>query len=152
MYLAGKAFCIMGDWDKNPEPKDKIVIRMPPVGIVYGAGWQPSTEAALDFLIEIITPDVSFLDFGAGTGILSVAASKLGAKKVYAVERNPTTRELADKIFKLNKTLVVWDPEEKVDICIANIGKDEDDVLRTIKAMKIFTVGNNNKVVEINGT
>ncbi len=144
------SFVIMGDWDTSPEPADRIVIRMPVVGRVYGAGWQPSTTAALLGLAERVTPGMTVLDYGTGTGLLAVAAAKLGASRVYATEHWAEARELADRVFGVNQVAVEWDPQVSVDLCIANIGESPEwEGWSLIRATTILTVDLQDQVVEV---
>ena len=68
----------------EPEPGD-IVIEIDP-GLAFGTGHHPTTHRALEALERHVIPGASVLDVGAGSGILSVAAAKLGAGKVIGVE------------------------------------------------------------------
>lgn len=77
-------FCIMGNWDSTPEPEGKVCIRIAPNN-VFGIGNHVSTKAFLRAL-EDVPPRGSVLDVGSGSGILSIAALKLGATWVDCVD------------------------------------------------------------------
>ena len=70
----------------------------------------------------------SVIDLGCGTGILSIAVSLLGAKKVIGVDIDTTTLEIARKnseqlnlpITWVNKNALSWEPEERADTCLMN--------------------------------
>jgi len=76
--LIGKKLIIVPAWLENPNP-DRIDIRMDP-GMAFGTGTHPTTQLCLEFVEELTQKDISVIDIGCGSGILSVAAIKLGAK------------------------------------------------------------------------
>ena len=86
----------------HPKP-DEIVIDLAP-GLAFGTGQHQSTRLALKLLSEAIpegaTPTV--LDVGTGSGILAVAAAKLGASRVHAVDIDPLAVEAARETVRRN--------------------------------------------------
>jgi ribosomal protein L11 methyltransferase len=68
----------------EPEPND-IVIALDP-GMAFGTGTHPTTQLCLEALERMVTPGLDVLDLGCGSGILSIAAAKLGAGKIIAVD------------------------------------------------------------------
>ncbi|MCD6267948.1 MAG: 50S ribosomal protein L11 methyltransferase [Thermotogaceae bacterium] len=76
------------------EDEKRIVIKLTP-GLAFGTGYHPTTRMALSFIVENIKNGMTFLDVGCGTGILSIAAKKLGAGKVLAVDIDPQAVEIA---------------------------------------------------------
>lgn len=74
-------FAILGDWEQETVPADLLPIRLVP-SFAFGYGWEPTTARLLELLPDAITKGAMFLDIGAGTGILSIAAAVLGAKAV----------------------------------------------------------------------
>jgi ribosomal protein L11 methyltransferase len=70
-------FLITPTWE-NLAPTDKIVIRLDP-GLAFGTGQHPTTHLCLELLAQHVKPGLRLLDVGCGSGILSVAAAKLGA-------------------------------------------------------------------------
>ena len=70
---------------QTPAGEEAIVIEIDP-GLAFGTGHHPTTHRALESIERLITPGANVLDVGAGSGILSIAAAKLGAGKVIGVE------------------------------------------------------------------
>ncbi|MBW3637145.1 MAG: 50S ribosomal protein L11 methyltransferase, partial [Armatimonadetes bacterium] len=70
-------FLVTPTWE-NLAPTEKIVIRLDP-GLAFGTGQHPTTHLCLELLSQTVKRGVRVLDVGCGSGILSVAASKLGA-------------------------------------------------------------------------
>ncbi len=80
----GKKLIILPAWIENPEP-DRIPIKIEP-GMAFGTGVHPTTQLSLQLLETYIYPDGTVFDIGCGSGILSIAAHKLGATEVYGVD------------------------------------------------------------------
>jgi ribosomal protein L11 methyltransferase len=98
--LIGQRLLILPAWLESPEPK-RIPIKIDP-GMAFGTGTHPTTQLCLE-LMELSTvnhPPSTVIDVGCGSGILSIAALKLGAKKVLGVdidiESVKNSRENAD--------------------------------------------------------
>ncbi len=68
----------------EPGPAD-IVVTLDP-GMAFGTGHHPTTRACLQQLETLVEPDMNVLDVGSGSGILSIAAAKLGASAVFGLE------------------------------------------------------------------
>jgi ribosomal protein L11 methyltransferase len=84
----GRRIVIRPSWrDYAPEPGE-IVIRLDP-GMAFGTGLHPTTQMCLAALEELIRPEAAVLDLGTGSGILAIAAAKLGAGRVLAVDQDP---------------------------------------------------------------
>ena len=66
----------------------RIAVRVDP-GLAFGTGSHPSTKLVLRFLEETIRGGERVLDYGCGSGILAIAAAKLGAARVDAVDLDP---------------------------------------------------------------
>jgi ribosomal protein L11 methyltransferase len=111
----GKRLIIVPVWLDSPEP-ERIPIKIDP-GMAFGTGTHPSTQMSLSLIEQCFTGDApqteiqrefntfqppsSVIDIGCGSGILSIAAVKLGAKCVIGVDIDPqsitNTRENADR-------------------------------------------------------
>lgn len=127
MGLIVGPFWIRGDWDDTPTPDGLKPIIMPvPPRRVFGVGWHPSTKAALLSLDEHLVSGDSVADIGTGVGILSVAASLLGARSVFASDIYPPAEAAAKATFKANNVDVQFSTETwpiaKVDLVVCSVG------------------------------
>jgi ribosomal protein L11 methyltransferase len=98
--LIGQRLLILPAWLESPEPR-RIPIKIDP-GMAFGTGTHPTTQLCLE-LMEVSTDNRALthvIDVGCGSGILSIAALKLGASKVLGVdidiESVKNSRENAD--------------------------------------------------------
>ena len=87
---------------KNVTPENKpIVIRIDP-GLAFGTGLHPTTRLCLKALEGVVRRGSRVLDVGTGSGILAIAARKLGAQRVIALDTDPEAVAAARRNFKLN--------------------------------------------------
>jgi len=75
---------IVPSWHRAPDP-DAVIIALDP-GIAFGTGHHPSTRMCLRWLERVLRGGESVLDFGCGSGILAIAAMKLGAASADGVD------------------------------------------------------------------
>lgn len=78
---------VVPSWHLPPDP-DAINIALDP-GIAFGTGAHPTTRLCLRWLDTVITPQADVLDYGCGSGILAIAAMKLGAASACGVDIDP---------------------------------------------------------------
>ncbi len=83
--LIGRRLLILPAWMESPDP-NRIAIKIEP-GMAFGTGTHPTTQLCLE-LMEMFADlrDLKIIDVGCGSGILSIAALKLGAEKVLGVD------------------------------------------------------------------
>jgi ribosomal protein L11 methyltransferase len=91
----GEGLMILPPWVENPDPV-RVPIKIDP-GMAFGTGTHPTTQMSLILLEEFIKPGEAVLDIGCGSGILSIAAHKLGAGGVYGVDIDPSAVKNAQK-------------------------------------------------------
>lgn len=119
----GKRLWIGPSWHEPPAAR--IAIRIDP-GLAFGTGSHPSTKLVLGFLEGTLRGGERVLDYGCGSGILAIAAAKLGAAAVDAVDLDPlaldTTRAnaLANGV-ELTAVLPDALPAADYDVVVSNI-------------------------------
>ena len=86
---------------KDPTTDTKNLVRIEP-GLAFGTGQHPTTSMCLTWLAEHPPQDTNVLDFGTGSGILGIAAKKLGARSVDAVDIDFLARETARQNAQYN--------------------------------------------------
>jgi ribosomal protein L11 methyltransferase len=106
-------------------PRGRIAVRIDP-GLAFGTGSHPTTRLMLVFLEKAIRGGERVLDYGCGSGILAIAAAKLGAAHVDAVDLDPdavaTARaNAAANGVELNAALPDELPAAGYDIVVSNI-------------------------------
>lgn len=130
---AGKSLLVIPPWEKL-EPGvygDRLKIVIEP-GMAFGTGGHESTELALAILENYLTSGMSVLDVGTGSGVLAIAAAKLGAELVVAIDIDVDSIEAAKKNVRENgvsnkvsidhRTLETV-PTAEYDLIIANINR-----------------------------
>lgn len=78
---------VVPSWHRIPDPGAVNLILDP--GLAFGTGSHPSTQLCLAWLDENLRPGEDVLDYGCGSGILAIAAAKLGARHVVGVDIDP---------------------------------------------------------------
>jgi ribosomal protein L11 methyltransferase len=118
-------------WEEYIKEHDEIVIEMDP-GMAFGTGTHETTQMCSVLLDKYMKDDSRVLDVGCGTGILSIIASKLGAKSVEAIDIDEVAVKVAKENIEINNECskinvfrgVLSDikkGEKKYDIIVANI-------------------------------
>ena len=77
-------------WNVEPpgDEPDAIVVRLDP-GLAFGTGTHPTTALCLEWLDALDLNGKTVLDYGCGSGVLAIAALKLGAARVVGVDNDP---------------------------------------------------------------
>jgi ribosomal protein L11 methyltransferase len=83
----GQRIVIKPPWQEHPPKPDEVVIELDP-GMAFGTGLHPTTRMCLQVLEEHLEPGAKVLDLGTGSGILAIAAAKLGAGSVLALDND----------------------------------------------------------------
>ncbi|MDR2112587.1 MAG: 50S ribosomal protein L11 methyltransferase, partial [Candidatus Accumulibacter sp.] len=78
---------IVPSWHSAPDPAAIVLVLDP--GMAFGTGSHPTTRLCLEWLERTVTPGCSMLDYGCGSGILGIAAARLGATDVLGVDIDP---------------------------------------------------------------
>ena len=99
LLRVGQKLVIKPSWIEYDEQPGDVVIDLDP-GLAFGTGYHPTTYSCLEALEELIEPGHSVLDVGTGSGILSIAAAKLGAARITAVDIDGNAIRAALKNFR----------------------------------------------------
>lgn len=113
----------------KPVADENAVNVMLDPGLAFGTGTHPTTALCLEWLDSVDLNGKTVIDYGCGSGILAIAALKLGASKVYAVDIDPqailATKENAKRNQVFDQRLLVDYPSAidsiVTDIVVANI-------------------------------
>lgn len=87
--------------DYEPSPEE-IILELDP-GMAFGTGTHATTALCLRTLEKVVKPGDEVIDVGTGSGILSIAAAKLGARHVLALDLDPVAVSSATGNAKLNR-------------------------------------------------
>jgi ribosomal protein L11 methyltransferase len=115
---------IVPTWHNAPNPNALNIVLDP--GLAFGTGSHPTTHLCLEWLVNTIKPHHHVLDYGCGSGILAIAAKKLGAEEVVGVDID--SQAIISSQFNAEQNHVEADfymathyPEKPADIVVANI-------------------------------
>lgn len=97
----GQRLVIVPSWDTYTPQPDEVTVRLEP-GMAFGTGLHPTTRLCLAALEDHVQVGDRVLDVGTGSGILAIAAAKLGAAHVTALDIDPTAVEVARGNIDLN--------------------------------------------------
>ncbi|NVJ66504.1 MAG: 50S ribosomal protein L11 methyltransferase [Gammaproteobacteria bacterium] len=123
----GERVWIVPSWHESPDP-NAVNIKLDP-GLAFGTGTHPTTALCLQWLDGADLDGKTVIDYGCGSGILTLAALLLGAEKVYAVDIDPQAIDATRENLKRNdisqEKLVLGLPEQvalpQADVLVANI-------------------------------
>ncbi len=123
----GQNLWVVPSWCETPEPAAVNIILDP--GLAFGTGDHPTTALCLEWLAEQSLVGKTVLDYGCGSGILSIAALKLGARETHAVDIDAQALEVTRRNAAHNgihRGMHVMHPSElprnfQANIVIANI-------------------------------
>jgi ribosomal protein L11 methyltransferase len=90
----GQRIVIVPSWEAYEPEAGQVVVRLEP-GMAFGTGLHPSTRLCLQALESYLAPGCTVLDVGTGSGILAIAAAKLGARSVLAIDTDPVAVAVA---------------------------------------------------------
>jgi ribosomal protein L11 methyltransferase len=130
----GKSLLVKPSWSKKRPRKNQAVVILDP-GLSFGTGQHPTTSFCLNELVRgrKIGTAQSFLDIGTGSGILAIAAAKLGYQPVHAFDFDPESVRVARENLSKNRvdgqlkltrgdiTKLPLQPARQYDLVCANL-------------------------------
>ncbi|EEI18788.1 Ribosomal protein L11 methyltransferase [Lentilactobacillus hilgardii] len=101
-FAVTRYLTVVPSWD-DYKPKNSLeqLIRLDP-GMAFGTGTHPTTQLSLQALEMVLRGGESIIDVGTGSGVLSIAAKLMGAKKITAYDVDDVAVESAKKNMRLN--------------------------------------------------
>jgi ribosomal protein L11 methyltransferase len=116
----GKSFWVTPPWAKTPPLRHRHVLTITP-GMAFGTGTHATTRGCLEFIEEVAQrlnkKEFTALDVGTGSGILAIAAAKLGAREVWALDNDPVALEVARENVRGN------DVQSTVHLSMTKLGR-----------------------------
>ncbi len=131
-FPVGRRIWITPTWNETQPPAGRIVIGLDP-GMAFGSGLHASTQLCLKVLEDRMRSGARVFDIGAGSGILSIAAAKLGAGSVASVDIDPVAVGVARQNVAYNGVADVVEVREgnllqntpgRADVIVANLTAD----------------------------
>ncbi len=122
----GRHLVVTPPWETPDLGPGDIPLIVDP-GMAFGTGSHPTTQLCLAALEDFVTPGASVADIGTGSGILAIAAAKLGASSVIATDIEPPSVLIAAENARVNGVMVQTQvplPDGCFDIVVANILAD----------------------------
>ncbi|MED9820522.1 MAG: 50S ribosomal protein L11 methyltransferase [Christensenellales bacterium] len=131
-FRAGEHLVIKPSWESYEAQPGDLVLELDP-GMAFGTGTHETTFMCMEQLEKYVTPGCKAIDVGCGSGILALAAAKLGASDVLAIDldelavkvaaENTQKNGLSDCVRVVHGDLLEK-AEEKADVIVANIIAD----------------------------
>ena len=127
-------FVVCPSWIELPPDPSQVVVRLDP-GMAFGTGTHPTTRLCLEFLRDRLRPGMEVIDLGCGSGILAIAALRLGASRALALDidpeairttlenasRNGVDERLVVRTGSLGEALAETSPIRRASLVLANI-------------------------------
>ncbi len=111
---------IIPSWEEvKEEDRDKMIIHIDP-GTAFGTGMHETTQLCMRQLKKFVTKETELLDVGTGSGILSIAALKLGARHAVGTDLDPCAITATKENLEVNDI-----PDGAMDVMIGNIIDDK---------------------------
>ena len=112
---------IIPSWEEvRPEDQDKMIIHIDP-GTAFGTGMHETTQLCMRQLKKYVNKDTQILDVGTGSGILSIAALKLGAEHAVGTDLDPCAISAVKENLEANEV-----PVTDMDMILGNIIDDKE--------------------------
>jgi len=123
----GDRLVVVPTWEDYTPAAGEIPLYLDP-GMAFGTGTHATTALCLRWMEELVQPGSRVIDVGTGSGILAVAAKRLGAAEVVAIDIDPVAVETAEQNARQNgvevdvrRATLDQVPEGDADLIVANI-------------------------------
>ena len=90
----GKNLIVLPCWLAEQDESGRLPVILDP-GLTFGTGAHPSTQMVMEFMEDLVKPGFRCLDLGSGSGILSIAALRLGAASAVGMDIDPKAEDIA---------------------------------------------------------
>ncbi len=101
-FRIGTHLVVKPTWEPYAPEPDDLIIELDP-GMAFGTGTHETTNMCMQLLEKHLSDGMRVMDVGTGSGILAIAAAKLGAKDVLAIDIDPDAVKVARENVVLNK-------------------------------------------------
>ena len=144
----GQRLIVKPSWIEYEPGEGEVLVELDP-GLAFGTGYHPTTYTCLEVMEQLVKPGMTVLDLGCGSGILTIAALKLGADQVVALDIDPQAVQSSRRNFRRTRIReqVQLDqgtlphrlaPPGSMDLVVANISsrgirERAPDILPTLK-------------------
>lgn len=120
---------VVPTWEQYEAAKDEIVVELDP-GMAFGTGTHPTTRMCIQAIEKVLKPGDRMIDVGCGSGVLAIAAAKLGASQVTALDldevavnstRFNVTLNKVEDVVRVSQNNLLEGVTETADVITANL-------------------------------
>lgn len=128
----GRRLVICPAWEEYTTDEGEVLLKVDP-GNAFGSGTHQTTALCLEALEQLVDRDMTVFDVGTGSGILAMAAAKLGASQVRAVDISPVAVKTAaanvtanqlQAVVKVKEGDLLHGAQGQADLIVANLLAD----------------------------
>lgn len=117
-FRIGTHLVVKPTWEDYAAQKEDLIIELDP-GMAFGTGTHETTNMCMQLLEKHLKDGMRVMDVGTGSGILAIAAARLGAKNILAIDIDPDAVKVAIENVALNGV------EEQVRVVVGDLCKSE---------------------------
>lgn len=117
-FRIGSHLVVKPTWEPYQAQQEDLVIELDP-GMAFGTGTHETTNMCMQLLEKHLQDGMRVMDVGTGSGILAIAAARLGAKQVLAIDIDPSAVKVANENVALNGV------QDQVRVVVGDLCKSE---------------------------
>ena len=117
-FRIGSHLVVKPTWEEYTAQPDDLIIELDP-GMAFGTGTHETTNMCMQLLEKHLEDGMRVMDVGTGSGILAIAAARLGAKDILAIDIDPDAVKVAVENVQLNGV------QEQVRVVVGDLCKSE---------------------------